>query len=292
MAKTPSRKVVLGLVQMSCTEDLAANTEKCYEKIRQAADAGAQIISTQELFRGQYPCQEEVHAVFATAEPIPGPTTERLSQIAREKGVVIVSSHFERRAAGVYHNTACVFDTDGRMAGIYRKMHIPDDPHYYEKFYFTPGDLGFKAFDTRFGKIGVLVCWDQWFPEGARLTALQGADILFYPTAIGWLRHEKEQYGMRQHSAWETVQRGHAVANGIYVATTNRIGLEGDIEFWGQSFVADPQGIILHRASTDREENILTEVDFGFSETVRQHWPFLRDRRIDAYGDLTRRFID
>ncbi len=292
MATPTSRKTVLGLIQMSCTEDLDVNTDKAIDRIRQAADDGAQIICTQELFRGLYPCQEEEHAMFETTEPLPGPTTERLAAVAREKKVVIVSSHFERRAAGVYHNTACVFDADGSMLGLYRKMHIPDDPHYYEKFYFAPGDLGFKAFNTRYGCIGVLVCWDQWYPEAARLTAMRGAEILFYPTAIGWLLPEKEEFGVRQHSAWETVQRGHAVANGAYVATTNRVGVEGNIEFWGQSFVADPQGIILDRGDIRDEQNLLVEVDLGLVETVRQHWPFLRDRRIDAYGDITKRYID
>ncbi|MEQ8820351.1 MAG: carbon-nitrogen hydrolase [Sumerlaeia bacterium] len=301
MALTPEpRKVKLGLVQMACSDDPAANTDKCLALIEKAAELGADIVCTQELFRSPYPCQEEEHAVFDLAEPLPGPTTDRLSALAREHGIVIVSSHFERRAAGVYHNTACVFDADGTLLGKYRKMHIPDDPHYYEKFYFTPGESktenpeegGFRTFDTAFGRVGVLVCWDQWYPEAARLTALRGAEVLFYPTAIGWLLDEKEEYGERQHSAWETVQRGHAVANGCYVCAVNRVGIEGTIQFWGQSFVADPQGIILHRTDREDEEIAIVEIDRKFSEVVRQHWPFLRDRRIDAYGELTRRFID
>jgi N-carbamoylputrescine amidase len=292
MTPRQKRLVKIGMVQTSCSPDPAENTEKTLAGIREAAAKGARIICTQELFRSRYFCHDMEHRFFELAEPIPGPTTERFAEIARECGVVIVSSHFERRGPGVYHNTACVFDADGTHLGIYRKMHIPDDPHYYEKFYFTPGDTGFRVFDTRFGRVGVLVCWDQWYPEAARLTALRGADILFYPTAIGWLIPEKEEYGVRQHSAWETVQRGHAVANGVYVAAVNRVGVEQGIEFWGQSFLADPQGIILERGSSSDEQVLVTEVDFSFSETVRQHWPFLRDRRIDAYGDITRRYID
>lgn len=289
---TPSQKTTLGLVQMSCTADLEANTDKALARLEEAADNGARILCTQELFRGPYPCQEEDHDVFATAEPLPGPTTERLADLARRKKVVIVSSHFERRAAGVYHNTAAVFDADGSMLGLYRKMHIPDDPHYYEKFYFTPGDLGYRAFRTRYGTIGVLVCWDQWYPEAARLTALCGAQILFYPTAIGWLRDEKDEHGAAQHTAWETVQRGHAVANGAYVAAVNRVGIEENIEFWGQSFVSDPQGGFVAKASAGGEEILYAEVDLARVESVRQHWPFLRDRRIDSYGPITQRFID
>ncbi len=286
------RKVTLGLIQMTTTSDLAANTDKCLTRIREAADNGAQIICTQELFRGPYPCQEEDHSVFESAEALPGPTTDRLSAIAKEKGVVIVSSHFERRAAGVFHNTACVFDADGTMLGIYRKMHIPDDPHFYEKFYFAPGDLGFKSFKTKFANVGVLVCWDQWYPEAARLTALQGAEILFYPTAIGWLKGEEESVNHSQYVSWETIQRGHAVANGCYVAAVNRTGTEENIEFWGQSFVSDPQGVVAAKAPADQEQTLLCEVDLGYIEHQRVYWPFFRDRRIDAYGDMTKRFID
>ncbi|MBI5153674.1 carbon-nitrogen hydrolase [Candidatus Poribacteria bacterium] len=292
MAGRTERKVTLGLVQMACSPDPEENVAKALSRIEEAADAGAQIVCTQELFRGKYFCQEEEHAQFALAEPLPGPTTERLGTLAKAKGIVIVSSHFERRAAGVYHNTAVVTDADGTLLGLYRKMHIPDDPHYYEKFYFAPGDLGFRAWETRFGRIGVLVCWDQWYPEAARLTALQGAEILFYPTAIGWHHAEKARYGETQHDSWETIQRSHAIANGLYVAAVNRVGTEDNLEFWGQSFVADPQGRILTRASVETEEVVLVEVDLARNETVRRHWPFLRDRRIDAYGDLTRRFVD
>ena len=289
---TSPRPITLGLVQMTCSGDPAENTDKVLARLEQAADAGAQVLCTQELFRSPYPCQEEDHDFFALAEPLPGPTTERLAALAKKKGVVIVSSHFERRAAGVYHNTACVFDADGSLLGLYRKMHIPDDPHYYEKFYFTPGDLGYRAFRTRFGMIGVLVCWDQWYPEAARLTALCGAEIIFYPTAIGWLLHEKGEHGPAQHTAWETVQRGHAVANGAYVVAVNRVGVEGQIEFWGQSFVSDPQGGLVTRASQASEEVVLAQVDLARVETVRQHWPFFRDRRIDSYGPITQRYID
>ncbi|MFZ4792974.1 MAG: carbon-nitrogen hydrolase [Blastocatellia bacterium] len=292
--------VTIGLIQMSCGEDPGENLSKLLTRIDEAADRGAQIVSTQELFRSRYFCQTEDHANFDLAESIPGPSTEALSRIAAARGIVIVGSLFERRAPGLYHNTAVVIDADGTLLGRYRKMHIPDDPLFYEKFYFTPGDLGFRSFDTRFGRIGVLVCWDQWYPEAARLTALTGAQILFYPTAIGWHPAEKKEYGVRQHSSWETIQRGHAIANGLYVAVANRIGHEptpaghpGDgIEFWGQSFMADPSGQIITRATVDQEEILLAEVDLGKSDIQRTHWPFLRDRRIDAYHDLTRRFID
>jgi N-carbamoylputrescine amidase len=292
--------VTIGLIQMSCGEDPGENLSKLLTRIDEAADRGAQIVSTQELFRSRYFCQTEDHANFDLAESIPGPSTEALSRIAAARGIVIVGSLFEQRAPGLYHNTAVVIDADGTLLGRYRKMHIPDDPLFYEKFYFTPGDLGFRSFDTRFGRIGVLVCWDQWYPEAARLTALTGAQILFYPTAIGWHPAEKKEYGVRQHSSWETIQRGHAIANGLYVAVANRIGHEptpaghpGDgIEFWGQSFMADPSGQIITRATVDQEEILLAEVDLGKSDIQRTHWPFLRDRRIDAYHDLTRRFID
>lgn len=293
-------KVLIGLVQMSCGPDPAENLEKVLRRIGEAADGGAQIVCTQELFRSRYFCQTEEHIHFGLAEPIPGPTTAALSRLAAERGIVIVGSLFERRAPGLYHNTAVVIDADGTLCGIYRKMHIPDDPLFYEKFYFTPGDLGFRSFETRYGRIGVLICWDQWYPEAARLTALAGAEVIFYPTAIGWQPPEKAEYGVRQHSSWELIQRSHAVANGVYVAVANRVGHEptpaghpGEgIEFWGQSFIADPSGQVVARATVDREEILLAAIDRGASDIQRTHWPFLRDRRIDAYGDLTRRFID
>ena len=290
-------KVTLGLIQTAVGADPNANLENAIAKTIGAAKAGAQIICLQELFRSQYFCQVEDHKYFALAEEIPGPSTEAFCKVAREHGVVIVASLFERRAAGLYHNTAAIIDADGSFLGKYRKMHIPDDPLFHEKFYFTPGDLGFKAWQTRFGKIGVCVCWDQWFPEAARLTALQGAQILFYPTAIGWHPAEKAESGARQHSSWETIQRGHAIANGCYVAAVNRIGHEAPdggpgLEFWGQSFVADPAGQIMKKASVEKEENLIVEVDLDVVETQRTHWPFLRDRRIDAYDSITKRYID
>jgi N-carbamoylputrescine amidase len=290
------RKFTVGLVQMRCSDDPKENLEKAIARLREAAARGAQVICLQELFRSRYFCQREDHAFFDLAEPIPGPTTEALAKQARELGVVIVASLFERRAAGVYHNTAAILDGDGALRGLYRKMHIPDDPLYYEKFYFTPGDLGFRAFDTRFGRIGTLVCWDQWYPEGARLTALAGADILFYPTAIGWHPREKAEHGAAQAAAWQTMQRAHAIANGVYVAAVNRVGHEPGsdegIEFWGGSFVCDPFGVMLKEASRTDEEILVVECDRAHQETVRRHWPFLRDRRIDAYGPITRRLID
>jgi len=290
-------KVKIGLVQHACSESAAENMAAAERGIREAVAAGANIVCLQELFLSQYFCQSEDHRYFGLAEPIPGPATARLQELARELGAVIVGSLFEKRAPGVYHNTAAIIDADGSYLGKYRKMHIPDDPLFYEKFYFTPGDLGFLAWDTKFGRIGVCICWDQWYPEAARLTALRGAQIIFYPTAIGWHPGEKEKYGERHHSSWETVQRGHAVANGCYVAAPNRVGLErpagGDgIEFWGQSFVADPSGIILDRAPADRDATLVVEVDLDAVDTQRTHWPFLRDRRIDAYGEITRRLID
>jgi N-carbamoylputrescine amidase len=295
MSKQPE-KATVALVQMSCSADTAANTEKALARIDEAAGRGAQIISTQELFRSQYFCQSEDHSKFALAEEIPGPTTVALSDLARRREVVIIASLFERRAPGLYHNTAVVFDADGAMVGRYRKMHIPDDPLFYEKFYFTPGDLGFRAFDTRYGRVGVLICWDQWYPEGARLTALAGAQILFYPTAIGWHPSEREEYGEAQHSSWETIQRSHAIANGVYVAAANRVGHEGDaaggIKFWGQSFFCDPAGKILTRGSIEDEEILIAEVDYRRLDVQRTHWPFLRDRRIDAYHEITKRFND
>lgn len=289
--------VTLGLLQHACTANPVQNLKKTLALTAQAAKGGAKIICTQELFRSQYFCQSEDHANFALAEAIPGPSTAAFQKIAKQYKAVIIASLFERRASGLYHNTAVVIDADGSLLGIYRKMHIPDDPLFYEKFYFTPGDTGFRAWQTKYGRIGVLICWDQWYPEGARLTSLQGAEILFYPTAIGWHPKEKAEYGINQHGAWETIQRSHAVANGCYVAAVNRIGLEtpvgGDgIEFWGQSFVAGTSGQILAKASVDREEVLLTEIDLGKVDVTRTHWPFLRDRRIDAYGDLTKRFID
>ena len=288
--------VKLGLLQSACSANPAANVKKTLALAERAAKKGAQIICTQELFRSQYFCQTEDHKNFALAEKIPGPTTDAFCKLAKKHKVVIIASLFEKRASGVYHNTAAIIDADGLLKGIYRKMHIPDDPLYYEKFYFTPGDLGFRTWQTKYGKIGVLVCWDQWYPEAARLTALQGAQILFYPTAIGWHPGEKKQYGETQHSAWETIQRGHAIANGCYVAVPNRIGREvisGEgIEFWGQSFVAGTSGQILAKASADKEEILIVPVDLNTVDLTRTHWPFLRDRRIDAYGDLTKRLVD
>ena len=297
MGKPRSSTVQLGLLQTSASARPAENLRKTLALAERAAKQGAQIVCTQELFCSQYFCQSEDHAHFQLAEAIPGPSTEAFQKLARKHGVVIIASLFEKRASGLYHNTAVIIDADGSLLGLYRKMHIPDDPLFYEKFYFTPGDLGFRAWQTRFGRLGVLICWDQWYPEGARLTALQGAEILFYPTAIGWHPSEKAKYGANQHGAWELIQRSHAVANGCYVAAVNRIGLEqpvgGDgLEFWGQSFVAGTSGQILAKASPDREEILIVPVDLGAVDVTRTHWPFLRDRRIDAYGDLTRRFID
>jgi N-carbamoylputrescine amidase len=289
--------VLLGLIQTRCSPDPAENFARTAALLARAAGQGARILCTQELFRSQYFCQSENHDCFKLAESIPGPSTEALGKLARRHRAVIIASLFEKRAAGVYHNTAAVIGADGRLLGRYRKMHIPDDPLYYEKFYFTPGDLGFRAWPTRYGKIGVCVCWDQWYPEAARLTALQGAEILFYPTAIGWHPGEKAQHGAEQLAAWETIQRSHAVANGCFVAAVNRVGLEkpagGEgIEFWGQSFVAGPLGQVLAKASVDQEETLLAPVDLGEVDRTRTQWPFLRDRRIDAYGDLTKRLID
>jgi N-carbamoylputrescine amidase len=288
--------VTLGLLQHACAPEPEANLATVVRLARAAAAGGAQIVCTQELFRSQYFCQSEDYGAFELAESVPGPATDVLAGLARELGIVFVASLFERRAPGLYHNTAVVIDADGSLAGLYRKMHIPDDPLYYEKFYFTPGDTGFRAWPTRFGRIGVLVCWDQWYPEAARLTAMDGAEILIYPTAIGWHPAEKAASGGKQAAAWETVQRSHAIANGCYVAAVNRIGHErpaggGGIEFWGRSFVAGTSGEILARASSDQEEALLVEVDPSRIDDTRTHWPFWRDRRIDAYGDLTRRFL-
>jgi N-carbamoylputrescine amidase len=285
-------EVTIALVQMSCTSDKQANVAKALDRIADAASQGAEVICLQELFHGLYPCQSEDHARFAEAEPIPGPTSTALAEAAKKHGVVIVGSIFERRAAGVYHNTAVVFDADGRQAGLYRKMHIPDDPLYYEKFYFTPGDLGFRSFATRFGRVGACVCWDQWFPEAARLTALSGAEILVYPTAIGWLPDEKEEFGASQHSAWETMMRSHAIANGVFVAAVNRVGREGKLEFWGASFLSDPYGNVMARASHTAEETLVVSCRLDQIDAARTHWPFLRDRRIDAYGELVQRYRD
>jgi N-carbamoylputrescine amidase len=298
------RPLRVALTQMACDPEPAPNLRRQIRLIEKAAAAGANVVCTQELFTSQYFCQIEDHRFFKLAETIPGPSTDALSKIAKKRRVVIIASLFERRAAGLYHNTAVVIDSDGSIAGIYRKMHIPDDPLYYEKFYFTEGDTGFRAFDTSVGRIGVLICWDQWFPEGARLTALAGADILFYPTAIGWHPSEKAEYGKAQHESWETIQRSHAIANGCFVCAPNRIGLEkilgpdgkpvndAGIQFWGQSFIAAPNGQVIARASIDREEVLIADCDLNAVEFSRTHWPFLRDRRIDAYGDLTKRFVD
>jgi N-carbamoylputrescine amidase len=289
-------KFRVGLIQMACSRDPGENLAKAQWRIREAAGQGAQIICLQELFRSQYFCREEDARLFDLAEPVPGATTEALARQARELNVVIVASLFERRTAGVYHNTAAIIDADGSLLGLYRKMHIPDDPLYFEKFYFTPGDLGFRNFDTRYGRIAALVCWDQWYPEAARVAALGGAQVLFYPTAIGWHPAEKQQYGAAQHDAWRTIQRSHAIANGIYVAAVNRVGFEGPpdhgLEFWGASFVADPFGQMLAEASHDREETLVVECDRRRIEEVRRNWPFLRDRRIDAYAGILNRFID
>jgi N-carbamoylputrescine amidase len=295
--KQSSSTITLGLLQMRVGPKPDANLKRTVKAAEDAAKKGAQIICTQELFRSYYFCQNEDHENFKLAETIPGPSTDALSKVAKKYNVVIIASLFEKRAAGVYHNTAAMIDADGSLLGIYRKMHIPDDPLFYEKFYFTPGDLGFIAWKTKKAKIGTLVCWDQWYPEAARLTAMQGAEILFYPTAIGWHPKEKKKYGVKQHGAWEISQRAHAVANGCYVAVVNRIGLEkpigGDgIEFWGQSFVAGTSGEIVAKASVDKEETMIVPVDLANVDTTRTHWPFLRDRRIDAYGDLSKRFRD
>jgi len=286
----------LGLVQMRCSTDPQENLAKAEQKVREAAARGAQIVCLQELFRSQYFCREERADLFDLAEAIPGPSTEVLGKVARELGVVIVTSLFERRAAGLYHNTSAVLSTDGTIAGIYRKMHIPDDPLYFEKFYFTPGDLGFGSVSTPFARIGVLVCWDQWYPEGARIAALSGADLLLYPTAIGWHPAEKAEFGEAQLDAWRTIQRSHAIANGIYVGAVNRVGFEGSeasgLEFWGSSFVADPFGRVVSQASMDKEEILVVECDPARMEETRRNWPFLRDRRIDAYGPILNRWLD
>jgi N-carbamoylputrescine amidase len=298
----------IALVQMSCEVSTAANLLKAAELVREAARKGADVVCLPELFRAQYFCQREEHALFDTAEAIPGPSTEALAKVCREEKVVLVASLFERRAAGLYHNTAAVIEADGTLAGKYRKMHIPDDPLYYEKFYFTPGDLGFRRWDTSAGQIGVLVCWDQWYPEAARITSLLGAETLFYPTAIGWHPSEKEEFGAAQYSAWQTMQRAHAISNGVFVGAVNRVGHEyGDVEhegvlmkgpegagleFWGGSFIADPFGRVIAQASHDKEEILIGEIDLKLLEDTRRNWPFLRDRRIDAYEPILKRFLD
>ncbi len=285
----------IGLIQMACSPDPNENLAKAEWRIREADGRGANVVCLQELFRSQYFCREENSELFALAEPVPGPTTERLGRLARELNTVIVASLFERRAPGLYHNTAAVLSPEGEIAGLYRKTHIPDDPLYYEKFYFTPGDLGYPCFETPFGRIGTLVCWDQWYPEAARLASLRGAAVLFYPTAIGWHPSEKDQYGAAQLDAWRTIQRAHAIANGVYVAAVNRVGFEGPpgngLEFWGSSFVADPFGQVIAQASCDQEEILVAECDTRRMDEVRRNWPFLRDRRIDTYAPLLERWL-
>jgi len=286
----------IGLVQMRCAPEPEVNLGRAVEGVREAARAGAEVVCLPELFRTQYFCQREDSACFDLAEPVPGPTTTALGRVAAEAGVVVIASVFERRAAGVYHNSVAVLDASGAFLGHYRKMHIPDDPLYYEKYYFTPGDLGFRAFDTAVGRIGTLICWDQWYPEAARLTALAGANVLFYPTAIGWHPRERAEHGAAQVAAWQTMQRAHAIANGVYVAAVNRVGHEGPpdggLEFWGASFVCDPFGVVLRSASSTDEEILVVECDLTHQEEVRRNWPFLRDRRIDAYGAIGRRLLD
>jgi len=285
-------KVKIGLIQMSCVKDKSSNVSKTIEKISDAAAKGAQIICLQELFTSLYFCDIEDHDNFLLAEAIPGPSTDVLSKIAKEKNVVIIASLFEKRSSGLYHNTTAVIDADGKYLGKYRKMHIPDDPGFYEKFYFTPGDLGYKVFETKYAKLGVLICWDQWYPEAARITAMMGADILFYPTAIGWAKHQDETTNTEQYNAWQTIQRSHAVANGVHVVSVNRVGEEGNMKFWGGSFISNPFGSLLFKASHDHEETIVIEIDLEKSEYYRTHWPFLRDRRIDSYHPITKRFLD
>jgi N-carbamoylputrescine amidase len=296
MASNERERFTVALVQMRCEPDADANVEKAGARIRQAAERGAHLVCLPELFRSPYFCQRQDPKLFDLAEPIPGPSTDQLSKVARETRTVVVGSLFERRGPGVYHNTAVVLDADGSLRGTYRKMHIPDDPLYFEKYYFTPGDQGFRAFDTAVGRIGVLVCWDQWFPEAARITALEGARIILYPTAIGWHPREKARYGAEQHEAWELIQRAHAVANGVYIASVNRVGhegaLDGGLDFWGASFVADPFGKVLGRASHEAEELLLATCEAARLEGVRRNWPFLRDRRIDAYGGISQRLLD
>ncbi|MDT7041011.1 carbon-nitrogen hydrolase [Candidatus Nitronereus thalassa] len=294
----PSSKIRVGLVQLACSPGPKDNLDRAVAKIEVAARDGVTLVCLPELFTSQYFCQKEDAALFDLAEPVPGPSTEALSKIAKQYKIVIIVPIFERRTAGIYHNSIVVLDKDGSLVGLYRKMHIPDDPAYYEKFYFTPGDKGFQAISTSVGKVGTLICWDQWYPEAARLTTLQGAEMLFYPTAIGWHPSEKAQEGKAQREAWQTIQRSHAIANGVFVVSVNRIGHEkpnagaDGIEFWGSSFVCDPFGVVLAEASIDKEETLMTEVDLRRVEEVRRNWPFLRDRRVDAYGGITKRFLD
>ncbi len=291
-------KFKVGLVQMAMSPEPQVNLDKAAAKVEEAARKGAEVVCLPELFRSPYFCQKEDAALFDLAEPVPGPSTERLSEVAKKAGVAVVVPIFEKRAPGLYHNSAVVLDADGKTAGLYRKMHIPDDPAFYEKFYFTPGDLGFQAFDTRFGKVGTLICWDQWYPEGARLTALRGAAVIFYPTAIGWHPHEKEASGAAQRDAWRTIQRGHAIANGCYVAAVNRVGHEpgpagqAGLQFWGTSFLCDPFGVVIAEASVEEEEILVGEIELARIEEVRRGWPFLRDRRIDAYAGIDKRFLE
>ncbi len=291
-----NNKFSVGLIQMAVERDVNVNLRKAVSFVEKAAGKGADVICLPELFRSQYFCQAEDIRNFRLAEPIPGPSTQTMARVAKKHKVVVVVPVFEKRAKGVYHNSAVLIGSDGQIAGVYRKMHIPDDPGYYEKFYFTPGDLGFKSFKTRYGDVGTLICWDQWYPEAARLTALQGANILLYPTAIGWHPHEKAEHGGAQFESWRTIQRGHAIANGVYVGAANRVGVEkldsssAGIEFWGQSFIADPQGKVIAQASVDKEEILVAEIDLNRIEYIRQNWPFLRDRRIDAYEGIQERF--
>ncbi len=298
IVKTMKRKYKVSVIQLNLNDIPENNLKKCLSWVREAAKQGAEVISLPELYSSHYFCQSEDVDNFSLAEPLYSTSFTAFSALAKELGVVIIVPFFEKRMPGIYHNSAYIIDTDGSEAGLYRKMHIPDDPHFYEKFYFTPGDLGFKSINTNKGKIGTLICWDQWYPEAARLTALKGAEILFYPTAIGWAPHEVEEFGEKQHGAWMNVMKGHAVANGIYVAAANRIGLEkyvpdtNGIIFWGGSFIAGPQGEILAQASHDKEEILIAEVDLDLQENVRQNWPFFRDRRIDAFGEITKRAID
>lgn len=286
------KNVSIAAIQSKCTDNVSTNLDQAILEIENAAKNGAQLICLQELFASKYFCQSEDHEKFSLAESIPGPTTERLSKIAKTNQVVIVAGIFERRAAGLFHNSAVVIESDGSLVGIYRKMHIPDDPFFYEKFYFTPGDLGFQSFPTSVGQIGVCICWDQWFPEAARLTALRGAEILVYPTAIGWQANEKDEFGPSQLNAWQTMMRSHAIANGVFLVAPNRVGFEDNIEFWGSSFIADPYGDMLCVAADSESQTLIGECDLDMIETARTHWPFLRDRRIDAYQELTRRFVD
>jgi N-carbamoylputrescine amidase len=292
MASPTRREVRVGLIQAAASEDPSANLARTLDRIEEAAKKGAQVVCLQELFRTRYFCQSEDASLFDLAEAVPGPTTEAIGRVARERSVAVIASLFERRAAGVYHNTAVLIGEDGAVQGVYRKMHIPDDPLYYEKYYFTPGDTGFRSFAIKPARVGALVCWDQWYPEAARLTALQGAEVLFYPTAIGWHPREKAEWGAAQHDAWETIQRSHAIANGVFVVVVNRVGVEGGLEFWGGSFVADPFGRILFKASATKEEVHVVACDLERIEETRRNWPFLRDRRIDAYGPITARFLE